>query len=103
MISSSTVKAARPAAPIADAMDYDARLRVTGTGPPLIYVPGMDGTGELFYRQVPALARRYRVATYRLRDDATAMDTLAADLETLALRLGEIPITELRPYRAAAE
>ena len=81
MISSSTVKAARPAAPIADAMDYDARLRVTGTGPPLIYVPGMDGTGELFYRQVPALARRYRVATYRLRDDATAMDTLAADLE----------------------
>ena len=62
-------------------MEYDARLRVTGTGPPLIYVPGMDGTGELFYRQVPALARRYRVATYRLRDDATAMDTLATDLE----------------------
>ncbi len=28
---------------------------------------------------------------------------LAADLETLALRLGEIPFEELRPYRAAAE
>jgi N-formylglutamate deformylase len=29
--------------------------------------------------------------------------TLAADLETLAVRLGEISITELRPFRAAAE
>ncbi len=28
---------------------------------------------------------------------------LAADLETLAARLGEIPLEELRPYRAAAE
>ncbi len=28
---------------------------------------------------------------------------LAADLETLALRLGAIPLEELRPYRAAAE
>jgi len=28
---------------------------------------------------------------------------LAADLETLAARLGEIPLDELRPYRAAAE
>ena len=27
---------------------------------------------------------------------------LAADLETLARRLGEIPLEELRPYRAAA-
>ena len=29
--------------------------------------------------------------------------TLAADLETLAERLGEIPVAELRPFRAAAE
>jgi N-formylglutamate amidohydrolase len=28
---------------------------------------------------------------------------LAADLETLADRLAEIPLEELRPYRAAAE
>ena len=28
---------------------------------------------------------------------------MAADLETLAQRLAEIPIYELRPYRAAAE
>ena len=30
-------------------------------------------------------------------------DRLAADLVTLAMRLGEIPLEELRPYRAAAE
>jgi N-formylglutamate deformylase len=32
-----------------------------------------------------------------------AFARLAADLETLADRLGEIPLEELRPYRAAAE
>jgi N-formylglutamate amidohydrolase len=30
-------------------------------------------------------------------------NALAADLETLSTRLGEIPLEELRPYRAAAE
>ena len=33
----------------------------------------------------------------------TGFSRLAADLETLARRLGEIPLEELRPYRAAAE
>ena len=40
----------------------------------------MDGTGRLFYRQVPLLARSYRAATYRLRDEAAAMEVLVADL-----------------------
>lgn len=40
----------------------------------------MDGTGELFYKQVPGLSRRFRVATYRLRDDPPDMATLVADL-----------------------
>ena len=40
----------------------------------------MDGTGRLFYRQVPLLARRYRVATYGLRDDADSMAILVDDL-----------------------
>lgn len=34
---------------------------------------------------------------------SAGFDALAADLEVLALRLGEIPLEELRPYRAAAE
>lgn len=56
------------------------RIRIEGAGPPLVLVPGMDGTGELFYRQVPLLARAYRVARYTLRDDAESMDVLVDDL-----------------------
>ncbi len=40
----------------------------------------MDGTGQLFYTQVPRLASGYRVVTYALRDTATDMETLVADL-----------------------
>jgi pimeloyl-ACP methyl ester carboxylesterase len=46
----------------------------------MVLVPGMDGTGELFYRQVPLLEKSYSVATYALRDDATSMEVLADDL-----------------------
>lgn len=60
--------------------EYDSRISLQGSGPAVVLVPGMDGTGELFYRQVPLLARSYRVATYRLRDSAPAMDVLHADL-----------------------
>src|SRR5688500_14778077 len=59
---------------------YDPALRVEGSGPPLVLVPGLDGTGRLFYRQVPLLARRFRVATYALRDSATTMEVLVDDL-----------------------
>ena len=59
---------------------YDPSLLIVGTGQPVILVPGMDGTGLLFYRQVPLLARSYRVATYALRDTAATMDVLVSDL-----------------------
>lgn len=59
---------------------YDPAIKLAGDGPPLVLVPGMDGTGRLFYRQVPLLARRFRVATYRLRDDAPSMAVLVDDL-----------------------
>lgn len=61
-------------------MSYDPRVSVAGSGPPVVLVPGLDGTGLLFFRQVECLARRHRVATFRLRDGATAMTTLVADL-----------------------
>lgn len=57
-----------------------ARLHVQGDGPPLIYIPGLDGTGLLFYRQARLLSHRFRVITYRLRDEALDMDTLVADI-----------------------
>lgn len=62
------------------AADYDSQLAIEGSGEPLVLVPGMDGTGTLFYRQVPLLARSFRAATYALRSDAGTMETLVGDL-----------------------
>lgn len=59
--------------------EYDSRLSIQGTGDAVVLVPGMDGTGQLFYRQAPRLARSYRVGTYALRDTAS-MEVLIADL-----------------------
>ncbi len=53
-------------------------LTISGSGPPLLLVPGLDGTGLLFYQQVPRLAARYRVGTLRLPDDVRSMDALIA-------------------------
>lgn len=54
-----------------------------GEGPPLLYIPGLDGTGLLFYRQVRVLSHRFRVITFRLRDDAKDMESLVADVAQL--------------------
>jgi pimeloyl-ACP methyl ester carboxylesterase len=62
---------------------YDPRLSIEGTGDPVVLVPGLDGTGLLFYRQIPLIARAYRVASYALRDEARAMDELVADLRAV--------------------
>jgi pimeloyl-ACP methyl ester carboxylesterase len=43
----------------------------------------MDGTGELFYRQLPLLGKSFRVATYALREDAASIDVLATDLKDI--------------------
>jgi pimeloyl-ACP methyl ester carboxylesterase len=59
---------------------YDPRIAIEGEGAPLVLVPGIDGTGRLFHRQVPLLARRFRTATYTLCDDAASMDDLVDDL-----------------------
>lgn len=59
---------------------YDPQPTQSGEGEAVVLVPGLDGTGRLFYRQTPLLARSYRVATYALRDDADTMDRLVADL-----------------------
>lgn len=55
-----------------------ATLTIAGNGEPLVLLPGLDGTGLLFHRQVPSLARRYRVASLRLPDDVDRMESLVA-------------------------
>ncbi len=60
--------------------DDPARLHVQGDGPPLVYIPGIDGTGLLFYRQARLLSHRFRIITFRLRDEATSMEALVDDV-----------------------
>lgn len=60
--------------------EYDPCLSIQGVGHPVVLVPGVAGTGQLFYRQVPSLARSHRVVTYALRDTALSMSVLTADL-----------------------
>jgi len=60
--------------------DYDLRVSIQGDGPAVVLVSGLDGTGQLFYRQVPLLAQTHRVATYALRDNAATMERLIDDL-----------------------
>lgn len=62
----------------------------------LILVPGIDGTGQLFYRQIPALERRFAVTTTRLRDDAATMEDLVADLDAQIAQVADRgPVTLL--------
>ena len=67
--------------------NYDPRLSVVGAGPTIVLVPGMDGTGKLFYRQIPLLARSHQVVTYALRDAASSMDALVDDLAQIINRV----------------
>ena len=62
---------------------------------PLVLVPGIDGTGLLFYRQVPLLEQRYTVTTTRLRDEVRAMDELVADLHASIESSSDGPVTLL--------
>lgn len=69
---------------------------VEGSGPLLIYVAGLDGTGELFFKQLPALARSYRVAKFRSRDYGQfTYDDLARDIASIIRDLGERQATIL--------
>ena len=54
----------------------------------LVLIPGIDGTGKLFYRQIPALEKRFAVTTTKLRDDARSMDDLVGDLHDEVTRVG---------------
>ncbi|HKP85115.1 MAG TPA: alpha/beta hydrolase [Blastocatellia bacterium] len=76
-----------------DASGFEDRIpqyRVEGKGPLLIYVAGLDGTGDLFFKQAPALARLYRVVTFRSRDGGRfTYEDLADDVAAIINNLGE--------------
>ena len=68
----------------------------TGTGRPLVLIPGWTMTTEVFARQVPHFAERYRVVTYDPRCQGRSTKTVhgvtypqhGRDLGTLIDRLG---------------
>jgi 3-oxoadipate enol-lactonase len=53
----------------------------------LVLVPGIDGTGKLFYRQIPSLEGQFSVTTVSLRDDARTMDDLVGHLHDEVTRV----------------
>jgi pimeloyl-ACP methyl ester carboxylesterase len=56
----------------------------------LIYVPGLDGTGQLFFKQAPLLARSHRVVTFRSREHGRfTYEDLADDLAAIIQDLRE--------------
>jgi 3-oxoadipate enol-lactonase len=68
---------------------YEIRTLV-GSGPLLVYVSGLDGTGELFFKQVSALARTYRVVTFRSRQDGKfTYEDLTDDVAAIIADLGQ--------------
>lgn len=62
---------------------------------PLVLVPGIDGSGHMYHRQVPRLERRFAVTTVRLRDEAVRMGELVDDLHgaVLAASPDQGPVT----------
>ena len=56
----------------------------------IIYVPGLDGTGQLFFKQSPRLSLAHRVVTFRSRDgDRFTYEDLTDDLAAIIRDLGE--------------
>lgn len=57
------------------------KYKVEGSGPAFVYVCGLDGTGELFYKQSPLLARDHTVITFPHRGEGRyRMERLIEDL-----------------------
>jgi pimeloyl-ACP methyl ester carboxylesterase len=70
--------------------------RVEGSGPLFVYIAGLDGTGDLFFKQKPMLAESYRVVTFRSREGgAFSYDDLADDVAAIIKDNGESRATIL--------
>lgn len=64
-------------------MDLTAppQYQVHGSGEPLVYVCGIEGTGLNFFKQLPDLACDHRVITFPYRADGSyGLDQIVADL-----------------------
>ena len=63
---------------------------VAGSGPLLIYIAGLDGSGQLFFKQTTELTQRYRVVTFTLREERRfSYDDLADDVAAIIDDIGD--------------
>src|SRR5437773_3723681 len=70
------------------------QYRKTGSGAALIYVPGMEGSGELFFLQEPALARKFTVITTALTAQLPFdYESLCDDLLSVVREQSNGPVT----------
>lgn len=64
------------------------QYKISGNGPVLMFVPGLDGTGQLFYRQEKELSKHFTVVTCSLRDSGNFVyKDLIDDLVDLITKL----------------
>lgn len=80
--------------PAVDSLALEYRRQ--GSGPAFVYVPGIEGTGKLFFKQIDDLARDHTVITYPLRGRGRyAMEALVDDLLRVIRDAGFARVTAL--------
>ena len=73
---------------------YLPQYTVEGQGPLLVFISGLDGTGQLFFKQSPALSRLYRVVTFRSRERGRfTYEDLADDVAAIIRDQGDARAT----------
>jgi pimeloyl-ACP methyl ester carboxylesterase len=59
----------------------EVEYRKQGTGPPIVYVSGLEGSGRLFYKQAADLERDHTIVSFPLRGEGRySMSQLVEDL-----------------------
>lgn len=72
------------------------QYRVEGSGPPFVYVCGIEGSGRLFYKQAEDLARDHTIITMPLRAEGRyEMARLVEDLTWVVRDAGAVGATVL--------
>lgn len=70
--------------------------KVEGSGPPIVYVCGLEGSGRLFYKQSEDLARDHRIITMPLRGEGRyEMSRLVEDVAWVVRDAGAVGATVL--------
>lgn len=91
-----TTKLADRLAELAPTATAPPEYRREGSGPAFVYVPGIEGTGNLFYKQADDLARDHTVITFPLRGQGRYdMEALVGDLIAIIRDAGFEGVTAL--------